>query len=69
MESNDLPAKLALLRHPTFSFIENLVFFHYNSLIHASALSSVRSSNEFSFDTLTHLQQSFVSIFYKKKSD
>ena len=47
-ESNDLPAKLALPPQPASSFIKNLVFFHYNNLIHVFALSSVRNSNKFS---------------------
>ena len=33
-ESNDLPSKLALPPHPASSFIKNLMFFHYNILIH-----------------------------------
>ena len=33
-ESNDVPAKLALLPRPVSSLIENLVSFHYNNLIH-----------------------------------
>ena len=45
-ESNDLPAELALPPHPVSSFIKNLVFFHYNNLIHSFALSSVRNSNK-----------------------
>ena len=43
-------------------------FFHYNNLMDEFPLSSVRNSNKFCFDTLTNLQQSFISMFYKKKS-
>ena len=50
MESNDLPAKLALLLHLASSLIEKLVFFQYNNLIHLLALSSVRNSNKCYFD-------------------
>ena len=67
-ESNELPAKLALLPRPVSSLIENLGFLHYNNLIHVFALSSVRISNKFSFDALTNLQQSFHSVFYKETS-
>ena len=67
-ELNDLPPKLALPLHPKSSFIKNLVFFHYNNLIHEFSLSLVRNPNKFSFDTLANLQQSFVSMFYKKRS-
>ena len=66
-ESNDLPAKLALTPHPASSFIENLVFSHYNNSIHEFALSSVRNSNIFSFDTVTSLHLLF-QYFIKKKS-
>ena len=59
--------KLALLSHAASSFIKNLVIFHYNNLIHVLALSSVRNSNKFSFDTL-NLQQSFVSMFYTMRA-
>ena len=51
-ESNDLPTKLALSPHPASSFIKNLVFLHHNNLMHVFALSSVRNSIKFSFDTL-----------------
>ena len=37
-------------------------------LIHVFALSSVRNSKKFSFDTLTNLKKSFVSMFYKKRA-
>ena len=66
-ESNELPAKLALRPHPASSLIKDLVLFHYN-LVHVFPLSSVRNSDKFSFDTLTNLQQSFVSMFYNKRA-
>ena len=67
MESNDLPENLTPPPHPASSFIKNLVLFHYNNLIHVFPLSSVRNSNKFSFDTLTNLQQFFVSMLIKKE--
>ena len=67
-ESNDSPTKRAPPPHPASSFIKNLVFFHYNNLIEVFTLSSVRNSNKFSFDVLANLQQSFVSMFYKKRA-
>ena len=57
-QSNDLLAKLAPLPHPASVLIGNLMFLHYNKLMHLFALSSIRNSNKFSFDTLTSLQQS-----------
>ena len=64
-ESNNLPAKLALPPQSSSCFIKNLVFFHYKNLMHESALSSVTSSNKFSFHTLTnsHLIQK-VDYYY-----
>ena len=59
--------KLAFRPYPVSSFIKNHLFFYYNILIHVFALSSVRNSNTFSFDILTNLQESFVSMFYKKE--
>ena len=67
-ESNELSAELALPPHPAFSLIKDLVLFHYNNLIQVFPLSSVRNSDKFSFDTLTNLQQSFVSMFYRKRA-
>ena len=67
-ESNELSAELALPPHPASSLIKDLVLFHYNNLIQVFPLSSVRNSDKFSFDTLTNLQQSFVSMFYRKRA-
>ena len=67
-ESNELSAELALPPHPVSSLIKDLVLFHYNNLIQVFPLSSVRNSDKFSFDTLTNLQQSFVSMFYRKRA-
>ena len=47
--TNDLLAELALPSHPASSFMKNLVFFHYNNLIHAFALCSARNSNQIFF--------------------
>ena len=44
------------------------MFFQYDNLINEFALSSVRNSDKLYFDTLTNLQQSFVSMFYEKKA-
>ena len=63
-----LLAKLTLPIHLASSFIKNFVFFHYNNLIYVLALSSVRNSNKFSFDTLTNLQQSLLSMVYEKRT-
>ena len=70
-ESNDSRGKLAPPPHPAFSFIKNLAFFHYNNLIHVSALSSVRNSNKFSFDNLksgSHLPKKKYVICFIESS-
>ena len=65
-ESNDLPERLALPPHPASSFPKNLLFFHYNNLIHVSALSSVQNSNKLFFNTLKAHSKVWDNFWYLK---